>query len=104
MGDGGLGGKNRPEAETCVSGEAEERKGGHGVSRPWFLEPNPRQDPRTCRPAVTLGYCKREARLRVNDGITTRDFRLILGLENAGEMDTFDQVSRTAMTNRLMSP
>jgi len=29
------------------SAEAEERKGGHGVSRPWFLEPNPRQDPRT---------------------------------------------------------
>ena len=40
-----MGEKNRPEAETCVSGEAEERKGGHGVTRPWFLEPKPPAGP-----------------------------------------------------------
>ena len=34
-----MGGKNPPEAETYVSGEAEDGKGGHGVSDPDFWNP-----------------------------------------------------------------
>ena len=40
-GDGGLGGKNPPEAETCVSGEAEDGRCGHCVPDTGFWNPTP---------------------------------------------------------------
>ena len=36
-----MGGKNPPEAETCVSGEAEDGRCGHGVPDTGFWNPTP---------------------------------------------------------------
>ena len=84
-GDGGLGGKNRPEAEHTERGG----RGTEGRAR--------------CVPTLVFGtqppagpanlqacryHHKRETWLRINDGVTTRDFKLILGLENAVPLAT----------------
>ena len=53
-GDGGLGGKNPPEAETCVSGEAEDGRCGHCVPDTGFAFQSPRQAPRQYRTGCCL--------------------------------------------------
>ena len=72
--------KNPPEAETCASAEAETGGAGTVCPTPVFGTQPPAgpANLQACR-----YHHKRKTWLRIHDGVTTRDFRLILGLGNA---------------------
>ena len=79
-GDGGVGLTGRRAGRGLHSAEPE-RERGHSVadSVPGrLIPPAGPANLQACR-----YHHKREAWLRIHDGVTTRDFRLILGLENA---------------------
>ena len=65
------------------SAEAEDGRCGHGVPDTGFWNPTPGRPRELAVLPLPIYILKRRAWFKIHDGVTTRNFRLILGLGNA---------------------